>query len=190
MSRGALGSTTYFIADQCNEGCSIGSLALSGRIGESQMVWLKALQDRLSYTSLILGNIRSVKLLGLETRTIVELCRLREMELTIYLKFRKLLVWSVGLCKCDTLQPGNTSSQPAHSRSHHDPRTCGHLSRVQHPSSGEQQYNPSHEPSIHVSGRAGSARCAVGVLHTGCAKSLGSSRLLQTHPGFPGFSGS
>jgi hypothetical protein len=113
VSKGAPKSVLYLTADHRNKGCSIGSLALSGRVGDSQKVWLKALQDRLSYTSEVLGNIRSLKLLGLGTRTVADLCRLRETELKVSLGFRRLLVWTVGLCKCDVSQPGNPNLQSA-----------------------------------------------------------------------------
>ncbi|KAF2993851.1 hypothetical protein E8E13_000166 [Curvularia kusanoi] len=102
-----LGIAIYLLARQLSvaciaavvvvAGCSIGSLALSGRVGESQKVWLEALQDRLSYTSSVLGNIKSLKFVDQGTRTIVELCRLRETELKISLGFRRLLIWIVGL---------------------------------------------------------------------------------------------
>lgn len=80
-------------------GCTVASSRFSGKVEKSQREWLGACQDRLSHTSSILGNLKGVKLLGLSSRSIQDLCRLRETELNVSLHFRRLLVWIVGFCK-------------------------------------------------------------------------------------------
>lgn len=61
-----------------------------------QAKWLEAIERRISSTSGMLGAIKGVKMLGLQTSFMNFIHGLRIDELNISKKFRKLLVWNMA----------------------------------------------------------------------------------------------
>jgi hypothetical protein len=66
------------------------STLLAGRITLRQKVWLEAIQSRINYTSEILGSMRNVKMLGLTKQMSTNIQSMRETELSISRKYRRI----------------------------------------------------------------------------------------------------
>ena len=64
-----------------------------------QALWLEAIERRISATTAMLASMRGVKMTGLTDVLREDLQRLRVEELTISRKFRKLLIWTMGIGK-------------------------------------------------------------------------------------------
>jgi ATP-binding cassette, subfamily C (CFTR/MRP), member 1 len=62
-----------------------------------QKIWLEAIQDRINFTSEILGSMVSVKMLGLTNKmaSIIQAMRVRELDLSK--RFRRLSSFNVCL---------------------------------------------------------------------------------------------
>lgn len=64
-----------------------------------QAVWLEAIEKRIAVTSQMLGSIKGVKMCGLTDVLMARIQAMREQELHISGKFRRLLIWNMGLGK-------------------------------------------------------------------------------------------
>jgi ATP-binding cassette subfamily C (CFTR/MRP) protein 1 len=72
---------------------------LTKRIGPAQVAWNKGVQERVSLTSSILGNMKEVKLLGLSGRWSEDIQALRVRELELSKKSRSLSSQRLTLSK-------------------------------------------------------------------------------------------
>jgi hypothetical protein len=72
---------------------SIGSSIITGQIGEKQIRWSKATQQRISKTTAILSEIKSVKLMGLGERVSGLLQEERVKETQCMEKKNWMMVW-------------------------------------------------------------------------------------------------
>lgn len=79
--------------------CIFGAGPVSARTAPAQKAWVERIQIRLAVTSAFLGNMKAVKMLGLKEPLLGLVTKLREAELKTSSRFRKLLVWTVVLCK-------------------------------------------------------------------------------------------
>ncbi|KAI9371210.1 P-loop containing nucleoside triphosphate hydrolase protein [Aspergillus egyptiacus] len=73
-------------------GCLIGMVLVVAR----QAMWLEAIERRISATSSMLGSMKGIKMLGLQSSMMKAVHGLRITELGISRKFRKLLVWNMA----------------------------------------------------------------------------------------------
>ncbi|KAL4914137.1 P-loop containing nucleoside triphosphate hydrolase protein [Aspergillus aurantiobrunneus] len=73
-------------------GCLIGMALVVAR----QAMWLEAIERRISATSSMLGTMKGIKMLGLQSTLMKFVHSLRTDELGISEKFRKLLVWNMA----------------------------------------------------------------------------------------------
>lgn len=64
-----------------------------------QALWLEGIERRIAATTAMLNSMRGVKMTGLTDVLREDLQRLRVEELHISKKFRKLLIWTMGICK-------------------------------------------------------------------------------------------
>lgn len=62
-----------------------------------QAVWLEAIEKRIEATSAMLGSMKGVKMCGLTSTLLIQIQDMRTQELRISEKFRKLLIWNMGL---------------------------------------------------------------------------------------------
>jgi len=72
---------------------------MSSRIGKAQGSWLRSVQKRLNATASMLGSIKGIKMLGLTDYISTFIQRMRVEEIVSSLSYRKLLVFSIVLCK-------------------------------------------------------------------------------------------
>ncbi|KAI9928790.1 hypothetical protein MW887_002008 [Aspergillus wentii] len=61
-----------------------------------QALWLQAIEKRISATTSMLGSLKGIKMLGLQSTLMKCVHGLRLSELDISRKFRRLLVWNMG----------------------------------------------------------------------------------------------
>lgn len=80
------------------------SILLASKITASQGVWLELIQRRINFTSAVLGSMRNVKMLGLETQMATNIEDIRTREIESSKRFRKLLCLNVALGKSDQTQ--------------------------------------------------------------------------------------
>ncbi|KAL4976783.1 P-loop containing nucleoside triphosphate hydrolase protein [Aspergillus desertorum] len=73
-------------------GCSVCMPLVAAR----QAVWLEAIEKRISATSSMLGSMKGIKMLGLQSSLMKSIHNLRIDELEISKRFRKLLVWNMA----------------------------------------------------------------------------------------------
>lgn len=64
----------------------------------SQKRWIERVEKRLELTSIMLSNMKAVKMLGISKLLQTLVNSLRETELRTSKQFRKLLVWQIFLC--------------------------------------------------------------------------------------------
>lgn len=64
-----------------------------------QALWLEAIEQRIAATTAMLTSMRGVKMTGLTEVLREDLQRLRVEELSVSRKFRKLLIWTMGICQ-------------------------------------------------------------------------------------------
>jgi ATP-binding cassette subfamily C (CFTR/MRP) protein 1 len=64
-----------------------------------QARWLEGIERRIAATNSMLNSMKGVKMGGLTEVLRDDLQRLRIEELNISKKFRKLLIWTMGLCE-------------------------------------------------------------------------------------------
>ena len=62
-----------------------------------QAIWLEAIEKRIAVTSQMLGSMKSVKMCGLTDVLGTRIQAMRMEELRISGKFRRLLIWNMGL---------------------------------------------------------------------------------------------
>jgi ATP-binding cassette, subfamily C (CFTR/MRP), member 1 len=62
-----------------------------------QAIWLEAIERRISVTSQMLGSMKGVKMCGLSSVLGTRIQAMREEELHISGKFRRLLIWNMVL---------------------------------------------------------------------------------------------
>ena len=77
----------------------VGSLIAMSFVMSRQARWLEAIEKRISSTSSMLGSMKGIKMLGLQSALLTSVHNLRLDELSISRKFRKLLVWNMALGK-------------------------------------------------------------------------------------------
>ncbi|KAJ5928177.1 ATP-binding cassette transporter [Penicillium verhagenii] len=102
-----LGVAVWLLERQIDVSCvvpgviTIGSVLavapLSSRMGQAQGQWVERVQSRISMTSNLLRDIKSVKMLGLSGVMYRTITKLREAELKISERFRKLLIGEIAL---------------------------------------------------------------------------------------------
>jgi hypothetical protein len=68
-------------------------------------MWLEAIERRISVTSQMLGSMKAVKMCGLSQVLGTRIQAMREEELHISGKFRRLLIWNMVLGECLPLYP-------------------------------------------------------------------------------------
>jgi len=68
-----------------------------------QKAWIDKVEQRLSATATVLGNMKAVKMLGLGSSLFRALERLRKIEIQTSRTFRKQLVWQLFLCELATI---------------------------------------------------------------------------------------
>lgn len=86
-------------ADRENTVSTCLSIVLAGHITSRQGTWLAAVQRRINYTSEILGSMRSVKMLGLETQMSANIEDLRTSEIALSKKYRRAQSLVNAVCK-------------------------------------------------------------------------------------------
>lgn len=79
---------------------------VSARFGLAQRQWVERVQKRVSVTASMLGDMKTVKLLGLSMVYENTISRLRKVELNTSETFRTLLVWQMNICE-HTLPPNS-----------------------------------------------------------------------------------
>jgi hypothetical protein len=77
----------------------LGSLGATSLVMQRQALWLEAIERRIAATSAMLDAMKGVKMCGLTDLLREDLQRLRVDELNISKKFRKLLIWTMMICK-------------------------------------------------------------------------------------------
>jgi hypothetical protein len=78
----------------------IGSVIAVSFVMARQAAWLEAIEKRISVTSQMLGSIKGVKMCGLTDVLSTRIHTLRNDELRISGKFRRLLIWNMVLGEC------------------------------------------------------------------------------------------
>ncbi|KGO51314.1 ABC transporter, integral membrane type 1 [Penicillium expansum] len=78
-------------------GCIIATGPVSARSGDAQKKWVGLIQERLAVTTTMLGDMKAVKMLGLEVVLFDIVTRYRKVELEASKRFRKLIVGVVML---------------------------------------------------------------------------------------------
>ncbi|KAH8664569.1 ABC transporter [Xylariales sp. PMI_506] len=73
------------------------STQLARRITPRQKAWLEAIQKRINYTSEILGSMKNVKMLGLSDKMSANIQDMRDKEMDISKKYRRLQSFNVSL---------------------------------------------------------------------------------------------
>lgn len=79
--------------------CTLVVFRITPLVGTSFATWNKGVQERVSLTSAVLGNMKEVKLLGLTNRWAVDIQAHRVRELDLSKKARILSVYRVFLSK-------------------------------------------------------------------------------------------
>ncbi|KAL2836011.1 P-loop containing nucleoside triphosphate hydrolase protein [Aspergillus pseudoustus] len=74
----------------------VGCLIAMALVVARQAMWLEAIERRISTTSSMLGSMKGIKMLGLQSSLMKLVHGLRIEELNISGKFRKLLVWNMA----------------------------------------------------------------------------------------------
>ncbi|XRM42747.1 hypothetical protein ABZX51_005956 [Aspergillus tubingensis] len=75
---------------------------ISTRSGQAQKEWIERVQARVTATSSMLRDIKSVKMLGLSRVLLNTISELRKIELKISERFRKLLIWEIVISNVPT----------------------------------------------------------------------------------------
>ncbi|KAJ5971441.1 ABC transporter integral membrane type 1 [Penicillium vulpinum] len=77
--------------------CIIATTPVSAKCGEAQKKWVGHIQERLAATTAMLGDMKAVKMMGLEVILFNIITRYRKVELSASRRFRKLIVGIVIL---------------------------------------------------------------------------------------------
>ncbi|KAK1478926.1 ABC transporter [Colletotrichum abscissum] len=72
--------------------CAFGVIPVSKTIGRAQTAWIERLQKRVAVTASMLGDMKSIKMLGLSGVLSTTITELRRVELRTSEKFRKLVL--------------------------------------------------------------------------------------------------
>ena len=89
-----------YVGDADNSAVSVSlSTVLASRIGPRQKNWLEATQKRINYTTEILGAMRNVKMLGLAKQMEYNIQNMREREMAVSRRYRRLHALNIGLGK-------------------------------------------------------------------------------------------
>ncbi|GKZ81373.1 hypothetical protein AnigIFM56816_005888 [Aspergillus niger] len=75
---------------------------ISGQSGQAQKEWIERVQTRVTATSSVLRDIKSIKMLGLSRVLFSTVSELRRIELRTSERFRKLLVWEIAISNVPT----------------------------------------------------------------------------------------
>lgn len=75
----------------------LGSIIAVSFVMARQALWLEAIEKRVSVTSQMLGSMKGVKMCGLTDVLKSRIQTMRNNELHISGKFRRLLIWNMGL---------------------------------------------------------------------------------------------
>ncbi|PYH61790.1 uncharacterized protein BO96DRAFT_380174 [Aspergillus niger CBS 101883] len=75
---------------------------ISNRSGQSQKQWVECVQARVTGTSNMLRDIKSIKMLGLSRVMFQKVSNLRKIELKTSERFRKLLIWEIVISNVPT----------------------------------------------------------------------------------------
>lgn len=78
----------------------LGIVPVSWHIVPAQKDWVVQVQRRMATTLTMLGNMKAIKMLGLNEALYTAVSNLREAELKTSEVFRKLLICTVTLCEC------------------------------------------------------------------------------------------
>ncbi|KAK3332944.1 P-loop containing nucleoside triphosphate hydrolase protein [Cercophora scortea] len=76
------------------------NVPVSNAAKNSQLVWIKKVQERIRVTSTMLDDMKGIKMLGLSTVMSNVIQNLRQVEIQTSKVYRKLLVWNVLLSEC------------------------------------------------------------------------------------------
>ncbi|KAK8062961.1 P-loop containing nucleoside triphosphate hydrolase protein [Apiospora hydei] len=82
------------------------STVLASRIGPRQKNWLEATQKRINYTTEILGAMRNVKMLGLAKQMEHNIQNMREKEITVSRRYRRLHALNITLVNMPSIFAG------------------------------------------------------------------------------------
>ncbi|KAK8096968.1 P-loop containing nucleoside triphosphate hydrolase protein [Apiospora kogelbergensis] len=82
------------------------STVLASRIGPRQKNWLEATQKRINYTTEILGAMRNVKMLGLAKQMEYNIQNMREREMAVSRRYRRLHALNIGLVNMPSIFAG------------------------------------------------------------------------------------
>lgn len=74
-------------------------MAIAKKMGPARMVWMKAIQKRVSGTSAILGQLKAIKMAGMAVGVAKSVQNLRVIEVARSVGFRRISVVLFGLCK-------------------------------------------------------------------------------------------
>ncbi|KAL4908813.1 hypothetical protein BDW74DRAFT_187329 [Aspergillus multicolor] len=77
-------------------GSVVAMIPISSRSGQAQKQWVERVQKRLAVTANVLGNMKAVQVLGLSDVLLPLVSHLRQVEVQISVRFRKLLIWQVA----------------------------------------------------------------------------------------------
>lgn len=80
-------------------------------MGAAQKQWNERVQKRLAITASMLGDMKAVKMLGLTKILYSTIYSLRKIEIQTSLRFRKLLMWQVLICKCRYAMKGDRNGK-------------------------------------------------------------------------------
>ena len=83
-----------------NLGSIVGSVIAVSFVMARQAMWLEAIEKRIAVTSQMLGSMKGVKMCGLTDVLGTRIQDMRAEELHISGKFRRLLIWNMGLGEC------------------------------------------------------------------------------------------
>ncbi|PWY82697.1 ATP-binding cassette transporter [Aspergillus eucalypticola CBS 122712] len=75
---------------------------ISNRSGQAQKLWVECVQTRVTETSSMLRDIKSIKMLGLTQVMFQTLSNLRKIELKTSERFRRLLIWEIVISNVPT----------------------------------------------------------------------------------------
>lgn len=90
-------TVTNRLAD--HEACILGGGRLSARVAPAQKDWVDRVQERITATSAMLADMKSVKMLGLTGALCQIISELRRIELKTSERFRTLLSSTIVICK-------------------------------------------------------------------------------------------
>ncbi|KAK8859863.1 multidrug resistance-associated [Apiospora arundinis] len=82
------------------------STVLASRIGPRQKNWLEATQKRINFTTEILGAMRNVKMLGLAKQMEHNIQDMREREMAVSRRYRRLHALNIGLVNMPSIFAG------------------------------------------------------------------------------------